>query len=144
MTMQTLKHFAIAAAIGTTLSTTAMSSYAGDFTLSEASGASIAAPIAVVGIGASAVLATSGTIVVKSVQLSGNVTRVVVENTASAAAATLTFVGKSAEAFVGGAGDMLRVVPTASGIILYEAQRAIAWVPNQGGSNLTHNERLTQ
>jgi|GEM_PF-6598644 len=144
MNKQTLKHFAIAAAIGTTLSGTAITSQASDYSLSEASGASIAAPVALVGIGASAVLVGSATLVVKSIQATGHITRVVVESSANAAATTLTFVGKSAEAFAGGVGDTLSIVPTVSGTILYEANRAIAWLPNERGTNLTHNERLTQ
>jgi hypothetical protein len=144
MNPQTIKQLAIAAAISTALTTASIPSHASDFSLSEASGASIAAPIAIVGIGASAIFVAGGTLVVKSVQLTGQAIRVVVESTANAAATTLTFVGKSAEAFVAGVGDTLRVVPTATGIILYESRRAIAWVPNGNGTNLTHNERLTQ
>lgn len=146
MFTQSFKKLVLTATLGATLSMAAVSAQAGDgiHAMSQASGASIAAPIAIVSVGASAVVATAGVVTIKSVQLIGTGTRVVVENVARGVAATLEFTGKSAGAFAAGIGDTLRVVPLTTGIVFYEAKRAVAWVPNDRGANLSHNERLTQ
>ncbi len=145
MFSDSIKHFTLATAIGAAVTVTSPPVLAADtLTLSHASGVSAATPAAVISFGASTVVTGSAVLTVKAVQLSANGTRVVVEGAARGSAATLELIGNHTGSFAAGVGDTLRVVKLASGILLVEAQRAVAWIPNQRGEGMSHHEQLTR
>jgi hypothetical protein len=128
------------------------------FAQSEASLVLSALPIAsvvVVGAGASAaagaviavpvVLSTAGAVlVVKTIESTARGTVYVLERASDGARASIELTGKA----VGGAsmvaGSVVTVSVIGAGVILSAVGEAIAFIPNELGRALLHNERLTK
>jgi len=121
---------------------------------SEASAAS-ALPIAVVvsGVGASAGMAIAlpvalsahgATLAVSSVEASAHGIVCVLERASDGARASVRFAARGAGKASIAAGTVITTTVTASGLVLSAAGEAIAFIPNQLGLALLHNERVTR
>jgi hypothetical protein len=109
------------------------------------------ASVAVVGAGASAAavalpvaLTVSGaTLIVKSVEVSARGTLCVLERASDGAVATLEFSGRSAQLASLAVGRTVEVSAVGAGVVLSAMGGVIAFLPNELGRALLHNERLT-
>ncbi|UUZ66812.1 hypothetical protein LP416_17030 [Polaromonas sp. P2-4] len=123
---------------------------------SEASALSAvsALPVASVVVGASAaagavlavpvVLSTAGAVlVVKVVEVSARGTVYVLERASDGARASVEIVGKGLAGISVVAGTLVTVSVIGAGVVLSAAGQAIAFIPNELGRALLHNERLT-
>lgn len=123
---------------------------------SEASALSAvsALPVASVVVGASAaagavlavpvVLSTAGAVlVVKVVEVSARGTVYVLERASDGARASIEIVGKGLAGVSVAAGTLVTVSVIGAGVVLSAAGQAIAFIPNELGRALLHNERLT-
>ena len=121
---------------------------------SEVSAASTL-PVALVvsGVGASVGMAAAvpvalsvhgGTLVVKSVEASAHGIVCVLERAADGARATVKLAARGAGKASIAAGTVITTTVTASGVVLSAAGEAIAFIPNQLGVALLHNERVTR
>jgi hypothetical protein len=110
---------------------------------SEASALSLL-PVAVSVTAPVALLAGGAALTVVSVQASTVGTVWVLERASDGARATLHFSGHVAQGAVLSAGGAIMVTALASGWVLSAAGQAIAFVPNELGRALLHNERITQ
>ena len=110
--------------------------------LSEASAIS-ALPVAV-SLAAPAMLLVGGAaLTVVSVQASATGTVWVLERASDGARATLEFSGRVAGASLATVGTAVLVTALSTGWLISAAGHAIAFVPNQIGASLLHNERVT-
>jgi hypothetical protein len=111
--------------------------------LSEASALS-ALPVAV-SVAAPAMLLVGGAALsVVAVQASAAGTVWVLERASDGARATLHFSGHVAGASLAGVGAAVVVTALSTGWLISAAGQAIAFVPNQIGAALLHNERVTR
>jgi hypothetical protein len=111
--------------------------------VSEASALSML-PVAV-SVAAPSMLVVGGAVLtVVSVQASAVGTLWVLERASDGARATLHFSGRVAGAAVLSAGTAVAVTALASGTVLSAAGQAIAFIPNELGRALLHNERITR
>jgi hypothetical protein len=102
---------------------------------STAAGAVLAVP---------AVLAVSGAVlVVKVVEVTARGTVYVLERASDGARASIELGGKALKGGVLAVGSTVAVSVIGSGIVLSALGEAIAFVPNELGRALLHNERLT-
>ena len=109
------------------------------------------ASVAVVGSGASAAVVAiplalsvgGATLVVKSVEVSARGTVCVLERVSDGASATLEFSGRSAERASLVVGRSVEVSVVGAGVVLSTLGGVIAFIPNELGRALLHNERLT-
>lgn len=100
-----------------------------------ASVAALALPVA---------LAASGAVlVVKSVELSARGTICVLERASDGATATIEIAGRMAERMTLRTGQAVQISVVGAGAVLSVAGAAIAFVPNELGRALLHNELLT-
>jgi hypothetical protein len=97
---------------------------------------SVAAPSMILGAGA--------VLTVVSVQASAVGTVWVLERASDGARATLQFSGHVAHGAALSVGGAVMVTALASGVVLSAAGNAIAFIPNEIGRALLHNERITQ
>jgi hypothetical protein len=111
--------------------------------VSEASALSLL-PVAVSVAAPVALLAGGAVLTVVSVQASAVGTVWVLERASDGARATLHFSGHMAQGAVLSAGGAIMVTALASGWVLSAAGQAIAFVPNELGRALLHNERITR
>jgi zona occludens toxin (predicted ATPase) len=111
--------------------------------VSEASALSLL-PVAVSVAAPVALLAGGVALTVVSVQASAVGTVWVLERASDGARATLHFSGHVAQGAVLSAGGAIMVTALASGWVLSAAGQAIAFVPNELGRALLHNERITR
>ncbi len=111
--------------------------------VSEASALSLL-PVAVSVAAPVALLAGGAVLTVVSVQASAVGTVWVLERASDGARATLHFSGHVAQGAVLSAGGAIVVTALASGWVLSAAGQAIAFVPNELGRALLHNERITR
>lgn len=111
--------------------------------VSEASALSLL-PVAVSMAAPVALLAGGAALTVVSVQASAVGTVWVLERASDGARATLHFSGHLAQGAGLSAGGAIMVTALASGWVLSAAGQAIAFVPNELGRALLHNERITR
>ena len=121
---------------------------------SEASAISTlsALPVAsVVGASAGAVvvlpvaLSTAGAVlVVKAVEVTAHATVYVLERVSDGAVASVQIVGKGAGVASVAVGTMVTVSAIGPGVVLSTAGQVIAFIPNEVGVALLHNERVTR
>lgn len=133
-----LRRCAIAALLGASMATAQAQSG-----LSEASAlsalpiaASVAAPVAVLSAGA--------TLTVVAVEASAVGSVWVLERTSDGARASVRLGSEAAGALSVAAGTVVVVTAVSTGWVLSTASRAIAFVPNEIGSALLYNERVTR
>jgi hypothetical protein len=91
-----------------------------------------------------ALSATGGVLVVRSVEVSARGTVCVLERLSDGARATVNFGARGVRAASIAVGTTLTTTVTASGVVLSIAGEAIAFIPNQVGLALLHDERLTR
>jgi hypothetical protein len=102
---------------------------------STAAGASVAAPV---------ILSTAGAVlVVKAVQVTARGTLYVLERASDGAQVSVEIVGKGVKQAAISTGTAVTVTVIGSGIVLSALGEAIAFVPNELGRALLHNERIT-
>jgi len=123
---------------------------------SEASGLSAvsAMPVASVVVGASVaagavvaipvVLSTAGAVLmVKAVEVSARGTVYLLERASDGVQVSVEVLGKSAAAVSVGVGTMATISAIGAGVLLSAAGEVIAFIPNEIGKALLHNERVT-
>lgn len=91
-----------------------------------------------------ALSATGGVLVVRSVEASAHGTICVLERLSDGARAAVNFGARGAARGSMAVGTMITTTVTASGVVLSAAGEAIAFIPNQLGMALLHDERLTR
>ncbi len=113
---------------------------------SEASQASALSmlPVAVSVAAPSMILGAGAVLTVVSVQASATGTVWVLERASDGARATLHFSGHVAQGAALPVGGAVMVTALASGHVLSAAGNAIAFIPNEMGRALLHNERITR
>ena len=82
-------------------------------------------------------------LVVKSIEITARGTLCVLERASDGARVSLEFAGRSFERTVLSVGKSVQLSVLASGTVLSVLGEAIAFVPNELGRALLHNERLT-
>ena len=119
------------------------------FVLSLLPVASVVSSAAAVGLTANAIsavpvaLSTAGAqLVVKSAQASANGTVYVLERVGDGARVSVQVAQGAAGATAKAAGTMLSVTVVASGVLLLSAGEVLAFLPNEMGRALLHNEKL--
>ena len=117
---------------------------------SEASLAVSALPVAsVMGVagsvagGAVALTVSGAVLVVKAVEVSATGTVYVLERASDGARASVAVAGRGAKAVSAGVGTAVAVGVISAGVVLSVAGEVIAFIPNQLGRALLHNERVT-
>lgn len=102
---------------------------------STAAGASVAAPV---------ILSAAGAVfVVKLVEVTVRGTVYVLERASDGARVSVEIVGKGVKASAIGAGTVVSVSVIGTGMVLSALGEAIAFIPNELGKALLHNERIT-
>lgn len=103
---------------------------------STAAGASVAAPV---------ILSAAGAVfVVKAVEVTVRGTLYVIERASDGARVSVEIVGSTAKASAIGVGTAVSVTVIGSGMVLSALGEAIAFIPNELGKALLHNERITR
>ena len=122
---------------------------------SEASLALSALPVASVVAGASmgaaavsvvpvALSVAGATLVVKAVEVTARGTVYLLERASDGAQASVEVVGRAASGLVMGVGTVVAVSVIGTGVLLSAAAEVLAFIPNELGRALLHNERVTQ
>ena len=137
--MFTIRFTLVAAALGAALMTNARA----HSEVSEASALSML-PVAVSVAAPSMILGAGAVLTVVSVQASATGTVWVLERASDGARATLHFSGHVAQGAALSIGGMAMVTALTSGYVLSAAGNAIAFIPNEIGRALLHNERITR
>jgi hypothetical protein len=137
--MSTFRLTLVAAA----LSTVQMPSARAHSEVSDASALSML-PIAVSVAAPSMILGAGAVLTVVSVQASAIGTVWVLERASDGARATLHFSGHVAQGAALSIGGAVMVTALTSGVVLSAAGNAIAFIPNEIGRALLHNERITR
>jgi hypothetical protein len=89
-------------------------------------------------------LTVSGAVlVVKAVEVSATGTVYVLERASDGARASVAVAGRGAKAVSAGVGTAVAVGVISAGVVLSVAGEVIAFIPNQLGRALLHNERVT-
>ena len=102
---------------------------------STAAGAVVAAPI---------ILSAAGTVlVVKTVEVSARGTVYLLERASDGARVSVELAGKTVQGVSIAAGTAVTVSVIGAGVILSALGEAIAFIPNELGRALLHNERIT-
>jgi hypothetical protein len=102
---------------------------------STAAGASVAAPV---------ILSAAGAVfVVKVVEVTVRGTVFVLERASDGARVSVEIVGKGVKASAVGVGASVAVSVIGTGMVLSALGEAIAFIPNELGRALLHNERIT-
>lgn len=102
-----------------------------------------ALPVASVAYAGASVVTAGASLVVRSVEVSGNVTVLVLERVTDGVRSSVRISGRVAERASIVAGTALSVATVASGTMLIASGEVIAFVPNELGRALLHNEPLT-
>jgi len=92
----------------------------------------------------SAILSAGVTLVVVSVEVVGGVTVWVLERASDGARISLRTVGKLAEGLVVSTGAAVTVSVIGTGVVLSTAGQVIAFIPNEIGKALLHNEQVSR
>lgn len=86
--------------------------------------------------------AVGASLVVEAVESSAEGVTYVLKNVADGASAVVKVSGKAAGAASVGVGAVVQTSATAAGVILSTAGKVLAFIPNEIGKSLMHNERL--
>jgi hypothetical protein len=129
--------------IAATLSAALLGSARAHSEVSEGSALSML-PVAVSVAAPSMLLASGAVLTVVSVQASATGTVWVLERASDGVRATLHFSGHVAQGAALSVGGAVVVTALASGTVLSAAGNAIAFIPNELGRALLHNERITR
>lgn len=129
--------------IAAALSAALMSSARAHAEVSQASALSML-PVAMSVAAPSMLLAGGAMLTIVSVQASATGTVWVLERASDGARATLHFSGHVAQGAALSVGGAVVVTALASGVVLSAAGNAIAFIPNEMGRALLHNERITR
>ena len=92
--------------------------------------------------GSLSAVAASGTIIVESVEVTGNASMVVLAGASDAASATLRLSGKAVKGASLVAGTSVGLVAISTGYLLVSAGKVLAFIPNEIGRALLHHTRL--
>lgn len=84
----------------------------------------------------------SGDLVVKSVETSGKVSKVVLQAVADGASASFEFSGKMSQDFSLATGQSVKLVATTSGHILVASGKVLAFFPNEIGKSLLYQDTV--
>ena len=129
--------------VATALSAALMTNARAHSAVSEASALSML-PVAVSVAAPSMILGAGAVLTVVSVQASATGTVWVLERASDGARATLHFSGHVAQGAALSIGGVVMVTALTSGYVLSAAGNAIAFIPNEIGRALLHNERITR
>jgi hypothetical protein len=132
----------VAAALGAALIATSPATFAHS-EVSEASALSLL-PVAVSVAAPSMLVAGGALLTVVAVQASATGAVWVLERASDGARATLHFSGHAAQGALLSVGGAVMVTAMASGWLLSSAGQAVAFIPNELGRALLHNERITR
>jgi hypothetical protein len=103
---------------------------------STAAGASVAAPV---------ILLTAGSVlVIKTIEVTARGTVYVLERASDGARVSVEILGKSVQYTAASIGATVTVSVIGSGVVLSALGEAIAFIPNELGRALLHNERVTR
>jgi hypothetical protein len=83
-------------------------------------------------------------LVVKGVEVSAHGTVYLLERAADGAQVSVEVLGKGAAAVSVGVGAMVAVSLVGAGVLLSTTGEVIAFIPNEFGKALMHNERVTR
>jgi hypothetical protein len=108
--------------------------------LSEASMVPIAISVALPVV----LVAGVGSIVVTGVQASAEGTVWIVENVADGVKGSICFAGRAVGAAAVAVGTVVVVTVVATGMVLSNAGRVIAFIPNEIGRTLSYNQRVSR
>jgi len=89
-------------------------------------------------------LVAGGTLIVKSVEVSARGTVYLLERASDGAQASVEVAGKGAAGVSVATGTIVTTSVIGAGVILSVAGEVIAFIPNELGRALLHNERLTK
>ena len=103
---------------------------------STVAGSVVAVPLALSSAGA--------VLVVKAVEASARGTLYVLERASDGARTSVEVIGKGVGAASGAVGTVVTVSAISAGLVLSAAGQALAFIPNELGRALLHNERLTR
>lgn len=110
---------------------------------SEASAALSGLPIAVSVAAPSIVLTAGASLVVVAVEVTASGTVWVLKRVSDGVKVSVRFAGKVATGASVAVGTAVTVVVVGTGVLLSAAGQAIAFIPNEIGASLMHNERIT-
>jgi hypothetical protein len=140
---RSVQRFALAALGAAAIALAPLSAARAQSTLSEASALSLL-PVAVSVAAPVMVLAAGVSLTLVAVEASATGTVWVLERASDGARATLRFSGQGVGAVSAGIGAAILVTAISTGWVLSAAGYAIAFIPNEIGAALLHNERLTR
>lgn len=112
--------------------------------LSAASGLSLSVPVAISVAAPSAVLVTGASFVVVAVEVLAEATVWTLERASDGVRFSVRFGAHMGEASVVAAGTLVVATVVAAGCVLSVAGEAIAFIPNEIGRALIHDERITR
>ncbi|ALV04676.1 hypothetical protein [Roseateles depolymerans] len=110
---------------------------------SEASAALSGLPIAVSVVAPSMVLTAGASLVVVAVEVTASGTVWVLKRVSDGVKVSVRFAGKVVTGASVAVGTAVTVVVVGTGLLLSAAGEAIAFIPNEIGASLMHNERIT-
>jgi hypothetical protein len=129
--------------VAAALSASLMSTAHAHSEVSEASALSML-PVAMSVAAPSMILGAGAVLTVVSIQASATGTVWVLERASDGTRATLHFSGHVAQGAALSIGGAVMVTALTSGVVLSAAGNAIAFIPNEIGRALLHNERITR
>ena len=112
--------------------------------VSTASALSIAVPVAVSVAAPAMVLVAGATLTIVAIEVSATGTVWVLERASDGVRASVRFARHAAQASMVAVGSAVVITALSTGYLLSAAGELIAFVPNQVGASLLHNERLTR
>ncbi len=110
---------------------------------SDASAALSAVPVAISVVAPSVVLSAGATFVVVAIESTARGTVWVLERASDGARISVEFSGKVVAGAATSIGTAVVVTAISTGYVLSAAGEAIAFIPNEIGASLLHNERVT-
>ncbi|OWQ86114.1 hypothetical protein CDN98_13860 [Roseateles terrae] len=110
---------------------------------SEASAALSALPVAVSVVAPSVVLTAGASLVVVAVEVTAAGTVWVLKRVSDGVKVSVRFAGKVVTGASVAVGTAVTVIVVGTGVVLSAAGEAIAFIPNEIGASLMHNERVT-
>ncbi|OWQ44711.1 hypothetical protein CDL60_22745 [Roseateles noduli] len=110
---------------------------------SDASAALSAVPVAISVVAPSAVLSGGAALVVVAVESTARGTVWVLERASDGVRISVEFFGKVAVGASNAIGTAIVVTAISTGFVLSAASEAVAFIPNEIGASLLHNERIT-
>lgn len=110
----------------------------------SASEASLVIPAAsgIVVLGSMSMLAASGEVIDKSVEVVGDGAIVVLKGASEGAAASVKLSAQAAKGLSVAAGTVVNVVAISTGHVLVASGKAIAFIPNEIGMSLLHQSKV--